>query len=446
MMDLLARMISAPPPHKISRHLGLMARRRYDDVLPAQHLAVACAPRSLAIFRRAPCGRLDKKDEEGRTRKEERKDVRLFVPRKSTLELLGPVGSIISGLYLLLLVAEKDQSTLLWSLFAVYCRRAGTSSSQADLLSVTMMLASSRLFTTTALCLALVSTRWTEVTAFTVTSPLPMTRQTFTGSRIVFQQQPCWRRRSLLQLANQSSSSSSSSSGSSDDKQQDKDEVQPIAKSINTDWSDNTDDDKGAAPSKEEGVLDAIKNWFRSEEGREDIKTYFISLAIALLLRFTIVEPRFIPSLSMYPTFDVGDQLAVEKVTRLYKPLYRNEVVVFKPPQAFRDIVEGQYGDKSRAREALIKRIVAVEGDKVEVRNGKLYINGAKQEEPWVAENAEYQFGPVVVPPGNVLVLGDNRNHSLDGHIWGFLPAENVIGRAVYVYWPPWRLGNGGMF
>jgi hypothetical protein len=108
--------------------------------------------------------------------------------------------------------------------------------------------------------------------------------------------------------------------------------------------------------------FDEIKQWWNSDEGKDDVKTYFISLGIALLLRFTIVEPRYIPSLSMYPTFEVGDQLAVEKVTKRIKPFYRQEVVVFNPPQAFRDIMTNQYGqDVSRAREALIKRIVAIE-------------------------------------------------------------------------------------
>lgn len=211
-------------------------------------------------------------------------------------------------------------------------------------------------------------------------------------------------------------------------------------KSISTDWND-------PQPAEGEGgILDALKRWFNSEEGKEDIKTYVISLLIALVVRFTIIEPRFIPSLSMYPTFEVGDQLAVEKVTKRLKPLYRNEVVVFNPPQAFSDLVTNQYGDKQRSKEALIKRIVAVEGDQVEVTKGKLVLNGVVQEESFVAENAEYKFGPVIVPPNKVLVLGDNRNHSLDGHIWGFLPKENVIGRAVFVYWPPWRLGNDGMY
>ena len=86
------------------------------------------------------------------------------------------------------------------------------------------------------------------------------------------------------------------------------------------------------------------------------------------------------------------------------------------------------------------------QGDKVEIMGGKLFVNGEMQDEPFTAEDAEYEFGPVIVPRGDVLVLGDNRNHSLDGHIWGYLPTENVIGRAVFVYWPPWRVGSTGMY
>jgi signal peptidase I len=118
-----------------------------------------------------------------------------------------------------------------------------------------------------------------------------------------------------------------------------------------------------AVKSSEDGnFIESLASWFKSEEGREDVKTYFVSLAIALLLRFIIIEPRYIPSLSMFPTFEVGDQLAVEKVTKRLKPFYRREVVVFNPPQAFRDIMTDNYGqDASRSREALIKRIIAIE-------------------------------------------------------------------------------------
>lgn len=207
----------------------------------------------------------------------------------------------------------------------------------------------------------------------------------------------------------------------------------------NNQWSD--DNDKKSF--NDLNLFEQIRQWWSSEEGKEDVKTYTVSLSIALLLRILIIEPRYIPSLSMFPTFEVGDQLAVEKVTKRIRPFSRNEVVVFNPPERFREIV----GDTSRkAKEALIKRIVAVEGDKVQIMGGKLFVNDVEQVEPFTAEDADYEFGPVTVPPGDVLVLGDNRNHSLDGHIWGFLPRENVIGRAVFVYWPPWRVGNTGMF
>jgi len=63
------------------------------------------------------------------------------------------------------------------------------------------------------------------------------------------------------------------------------------------------------------------------------------------------------------------------------------------------------------------------------------------QEEPFTNELPNYELKPLVVPKGMFLVLGDNRNHSFDSHVWGFLPQENVIGRAVCKYWPPWRLG-----
>eukprot|EP00558_Chaetoceros_sp_UNC1202_P004110 CAMPEP_0197246044 /NCGR_PEP_ID=MMETSP1429-20130617/10626_1 /TAXON_ID=49237 /ORGANISM="Chaetoceros sp., Strain UNC1202" /LENGTH=299 /DNA_ID=CAMNT_0042706637 /DNA_START=163 /DNA_END=1062 /DNA_ORIENTATION=- len=211
-----------------------------------------------------------------------------------------------------------------------------------------------------------------------------------------------------------------------------------------SEWGDDDDQNKNKS---DENFLDTIKAWMRSDEVKEDVKTYTLSLVIALLLRLTIIEPRYIPSLSMFPTFDVGDQLAVEKVTKRIRPFSRNEVVVFNPPESFREIMVNNYGGSNKkTKEALIKRIVATEGDEVKVRSGKLYINGQKQNEPFTAEDAAYEFGPVTVPTGNVLVLGDNRNHSLDGHIWGFLPKENVIGRAVFIYWPPWRLGNEGMF
>ena len=68
-------------------------------------------------------------------------------------------------------------------------------------------------------------------------------------------------------------------------------------------------------------------------------------------------------------------------------------------------------------------------------------MNGVLQVEPYINEDPEYVLPPTTVPAGMVLVLGDNRNRSFDSHIWGLLPQENIIGRAVLKYWPPWRAG-----
>lgn len=121
-------------------------------------------------------------------------------------------------------------------------------------------------------------------------------------------------------------------------------------------WSDDDDDDDRSW--EDLSLFEQIQEWFASPEGQEDVKTYTVSLGIALCLRLAIIEPRYIPSLSMYPTFEVGDQLAVEKVTKRLRPFNRKEVVVFNPPETFREIVGSS---SKKGKEALIKRIVAIE-------------------------------------------------------------------------------------
>ena len=85
--------------------------------------------------------------------------------------------------------------------------------------------------------------------------------------------------------------------------------------------------------------------------------------------------------------------------------------------------------------------MVGRSGDVVEVKGGQLYRNGEAVVEPWLAEPMLYRFGPVTVPTGNLLVLGDNRNASLDSHLWGPLPSREVIGTALVRYWPWNRIG-----
>ena len=124
------------------------------------------------------------------------------------------------------------------------------------------------------------------------------------------------------------------------------------------------------------------------------------------------------------------------QVTKWFTPPNRRDVVVFDPPAFFWEL-----SDRKPDGEAVIKRIVAVEGDTVAVRDGRVYVNGELQEEGFTNGPADYSLSEQTVPPGTVFVLGDNRNASFDSHYWGFLPRKNIIGRALFTYWPPNKLG-----
>ena len=158
-------------------------------------------------------------------------------------------------------------------------------------------------------------------------------------------------------------------------------------------------------------------------------------LCVALLLRWLVIEPRWIPSGSMLPTLELQDRILVEKVRpKLDRPLPNGTIVVFHAPAV---LVEAGYDPKA----ALIKRVVGQPGDDIEVRDGQLLRNGDPVLEPWRSEAMDYSFGPITVPEGELLVLGDNRNASLDYHVWGPLPRKEVIGTALFRYWPLRRVG-----
>ena len=156
---------------------------------------------------------------------------------------------------------------------------------------------------------------------------------------------------------------------------------------------------------------------------------------LALVLRWAVLEPRWIPSGSMLPALQLQDRVLVEKLrARLHRPIPIGTVVVFHPPAA---LIAAGYDPKA----ALIKRVVAQAGDEVEVRDGVLWRNGSKAAIDWSAELMDYQLEPLMVPPDHLLVLGDNRNASLDSHLWGPLPQRALIGTAVLRYWPLNRFG-----
>lgn len=169
-----------------------------------------------------------------------------------------------------------------------------------------------------------------------------------------------------------------------------------------------------------------------------------------------IAEPRFIPSLSMYPEFEVGDRLVTEKISYRFREPTVGEIVIFHPPDGVADPV-GWVHDNAWARKYLlhnkvfrhffaddvfIKRVVALAGDIVEVKGGHLIVNGQARNEPFIAEPPSYTLKPLRIPPGTVFVNGDNRNNSYDSHLWGPLPINNIVARATFKYWPFNRVGG----
>ena len=158
-------------------------------------------------------------------------------------------------------------------------------------------------------------------------------------------------------------------------------------------------------------------------------KTIALSIIIALFVRLTMIGAYYVPTGSMRPTIGVGDRLIGWKFLYRLREPHIGEIVVFKPPQKAQ-------ADVPR----FVKRVVAVAGDVVEVKAGALYVNGTRQDEPY-ASTPFYEMPPITVPTGQLFVLGDNRNNSADGHVWGFLPEENVEAKIVFRFWPLTRIG-----
>ena len=171
---------------------------------------------------------------------------------------------------------------------------------------------------------------------------------------------------------------------------------------------------------------------------KEWVEPILVAIVLAIFIRTFFVQAFKIPTGSMRDTLLEGDRILVNKLIYRFKEPERGDIIVFRYPL-----------DPSRD---FIKRLIAVGGETVEIRNYDVYIDGSLLTEPhFIRQNRYYNrndwpFGKVgqriEVPEDHYFVLGDNSKHSSDSRFWGFVPKEEVRGKAFFIYWPPtrWRI------
>lgn len=146
-------------------------------------------------------------------------------------------------------------------------------------------------------------------------------------------------------------------------------------------------------------------------------------LAVVLFIGINAVSARVrVDGFSMRPTLEDGEFVLVNKMSYRLGAVQRGDIIVFHFPL--------------NPKEELIKRVIGLPGDRVSVQNNQVYINGQMLNEPYIAQAPIYS-GEWTVLDGQLFVMGDNRNNSNDSKDWGLLPAENVVGKAILIYWPP---------
>ena len=160
----------------------------------------------------------------------------------------------------------------------------------------------------------------------------------------------------------------------------------------------------------------------------EELKSWIVSITsavlVAVLIRYFIVELYVVDGPSMQPTLQDGERLVVNKFIYHWRDPMRSEVVIFRYPR-----------DHSRD---FIKRVIAVGGDTIEIKDGHVFVNDALVNEDYIAEKTRTEYPKQTVPEGTLFVCGDNRRNSLDSRFpdVGFVPLELVKGKAALIFWP----------
>jgi len=161
---------------------------------------------------------------------------------------------------------------------------------------------------------------------------------------------------------------------------------------------------------------------------REYAEALIVAVLLALVIRTFVVQAFKIPSGSMLPTLQIGDHILVNKFMYSFAPIQRGDIIVFKFPQ-----------DETRD---FIKRVIGLPGETLEIRGKRVLINGDPLQEsyavysdgPFARGGDRDRLGPLVIPAGQLFMMGDNRDHSMDSRVWGFLDARKIKGKAFIVY------------
>ncbi len=179
-----------------------------------------------------------------------------------------------------------------------------------------------------------------------------------------------------------------------------------------------------------------------------------VAFVIAFLVKTFVAQAFFIPSESMVHTLEVGDRVLVSRVSyKLHDPR-RGDIVVFTSPfdtqnsgddrslpsRVIHTVLES-VGLRQPSTEDFIKRVIALPGETVEGKSGKIFINGRQLVEPYLADEPVGDFPAKMIPPGQLWVMGDNRNRSSDSRVFGPIKESKIVGRAILRIWPLNRLG-----
>ena len=185
----------------------------------------------------------------------------------------------------------------------------------------------------------------------------------------------------------------------------------------------------------------------------EDVALIAIAVAVAVVVRALVAQAYYIPSASMVPQLRVDDRVVVSRVAYHLHAPRRGDIVVFKAPPSLdtgRTVTHNPVGRFFRSigvalgvsedQTVLIKRVIALPGETVSGRGGRIYVGSEVLVEPYLPVGiVTSDFGPVAVPKGDIWVMGDNRGNSDDSRFFGPIPERTIVGRAIWKVWPPWR-------